>query len=107
MEKSLLVNDSLAGSCIALAQSLVLLLAPKCCSGEHLRPDFHSFSRAIVMTGWWVAALGPKYIPPELVLMMLLAGLKNFCAVEPLNCLKTTFTCYFLLVCRNCCWVFA
>lgn len=58
MEKSLLVNDSLTGSWIAVAQSLVLLLSAEALLRRALRPDFRSFSKVIVMTGWWVSAFG-------------------------------------------------
>lgn len=76
----MLVNDSLTGSCIAAAQSLVLLLSTEVLLRRALRPDFHSFTRVIVMTGWWVSAFGywtcsPKCIAPELVPAMLSASL--------------------------------
>ena len=54
----MLVNDSLTGSRIAVAQSLVLLLSTEVLLRRALRPDFHSFSRVTVMTGWRVSALG-------------------------------------------------
>lgn len=52
----MLVNDSLTGSCIAVAQSLVLLFSAEVLLRRALRPDFHSFSSVAVMTGWQVSA---------------------------------------------------
>lgn len=77
MEKSLLVNDSLTGSCIAVAQSLVLVLSAEVLLRLHLDPIF------IVSVGllkwqrvsafsFWLSGL--KHIAPELVPLLLSAG---------------------------------
>lgn len=87
METSVLVNDSLARSWIAVAQQLVLLLSAGVVLRAMLSPDCHGSSRIIAVKGCLGSAsvMGNlKYVSAEL-LLRISAGLGKLFASETCN----------------------